>query len=175
VKPYDADEVFRTLNQVVAYDWKGFFTTRLQSKTKAIPLGGVEGGGYRLVYNTGANMFTDAWTLDGSVNALGSLGIHVGADGTVDDAWPDNPAFAAGLSNGMKIVAVNGRRYSSDIFSRALAASKTSTSPMELIVDNAGYFTTIKIDYHGGVRFPHLEHTPGAEDLLRTIAAPKIK
>ena len=75
----------------------------------------------------------------------------------------------------MKIVAVNGRRYSSDIFSRALAASKTSTAPMEFIVDNAGYFTTVKIDYHGGVRYPHLERTPGAEDLLRTIAAPRVK
>ena len=32
-------------------------------------------------------MFTDPWTLDGSLNAYGSLGIHVAGDGTVDDAW----------------------------------------------------------------------------------------
>ena len=57
-------------------------------------------------------MFTDPWALDGSLNAYGSLGIHVTADGTVDDAWPGAPAFAAGVSNGMKIVAVNGRRFS---------------------------------------------------------------
>ena len=112
MKPYDADEVYRTLNTVAPYDWKGFFEKRLQAKTAAIPLGGVEAGGYRLVYTDAPNMFTDPWALDGSLNAYGSLGIHVAADGTVDDAWPGRPAFAAGVANGMKIVAVNGRRFS---------------------------------------------------------------
>src|SRR5262249_46693338 len=44
VKPYDADEVYRTLNQVAPYDWKNFFEARLQSKSATIPLGGIEGG-----------------------------------------------------------------------------------------------------------------------------------
>jgi len=174
VKPYDADEVYRTLNSVVAADWRKFFTDRLQSKTASIPLGGIEGGGYTFVYATASNMFTDPWALDGSVNAYGSLGIHVGADGTVDDAWPGRPAFAAGLGNGMKIVAVNGRRFSSDVLLRALEASKTSTTPMEFIVDNASYFTTVRIDYHGGLRYPHLERTPGNEDLLGAIASRRV-
>ena len=92
------------------------------SRSRAtLPLGGVEGGGYRLVYTDAPNMFTDPWSLDGGLNALGSLGIHVTADGTVDDAWPGAPAFAAGVSNGMKIVAVNGRRFSIDELKRAIA------------------------------------------------------
>jgi predicted metalloprotease with PDZ domain len=119
-------------------------------------------------------MFTDPWALDGSVNAYGSLGVHVGADGTVDDAWPGRPAFTAGLGNGMKIVAVNGRRFSSDVLLRALEASKTSTTPMEFIVDNASHFTTVRIDYHGGLRYPHLERTPGNADLLAAIAAKRV-
>lgn len=175
VKPYDADEVYRTLNAVVAADWRKFFTDRLTSKTVSIPLGGIEGGGYTFVYNSGSNMFTDPWALDGSVNAYGSLGIHVGADGTVDDAWPGRPAFGAGLGNGMKIVAVNGRRYSSDVLVRALQASTTATTPMEFIVDNASYFTTVRIDYHGGLKYPHLERTPGNADLLAAIAAKRVK
>src|SRR5262245_44846921 len=116
VKPYDAEEVYRTLNSVVASDWKKFFTDRLQSKSSAIPLGGVEGGGYTFVYAEAPNMFTDPWALDGSINAYGSLGLHVTADGTVDDAWPGLPGYAAGIGNGMKIVAVNGRRFSPDLF-----------------------------------------------------------
>jgi predicted metalloprotease with PDZ domain len=175
VKPYDADEVYRTLNSVAASDWRKFFTDRLQSKNASIPLGGIEGGGYTFVYDSASNMFTDPWALDGGVNAYGSLGIHVGADGTVDDAWPGRPAFAAGLGNGMKIVAVNGRRFSSDVLLRALEASKTSTTPMEFIVDNASYFTTVRIDYHGGLRYPHLQRTPGNTDLLAAIAAKRVK
>ena len=170
VKPYDADEVYRTLNTVAAYDWKTFFDKRLQSKSATIPLGGIEGGGYKFVYTDAPNMFTDPWTLDGSLNAYGSLGIHVGADGTIDDAWQGAPAFTAGISSGMKIIAVNGRRFSSDELTRALRASKDSTAPLEFIVENGSYFKTVKIDYHGGVKYPHLERVTGAPDVLTTIA-----
>jgi predicted metalloprotease with PDZ domain len=175
VKPYDADEVYQTLNKVAAYDWKGFFEKRLRSKSADIPLGGVENGGFKLVYTDAANIFTDAWAADGALTAYGSLGIHVGADGTVDDAWPGLPAYAAGISNGMRLVAVNGRRFSTDELSRALAASKSSATPIEFIVENASYFKVVKVDYHGGVRFPHLERVAGKDDVLAVIAAPTKK
>ena len=170
VRPYEADEVYRTLNIVAAYDWKGFFEKRLKSKSMDIPLGGVEHGGFKLVYGETPNIFTDPWALDGGLNAYGSLGMHVGADGTVDDAWPGWPAYAAGVSNGMKVVAVNGRRFSVDELRRALADSRTSTTPMELIIDNSGYFKTVRIDYHGGLRYPHLERVSGMPDILTSIA-----
>jgi predicted metalloprotease with PDZ domain len=175
VKPYDADEVYRTLNRVAAFDWKGFFETRLRSKGARLPLDGVEAGGYRLVYTAQPNMFTDPWALDGSLNGYGSLGIHVVADGTVDDAWPGASAYAAGISTGMKIVAVNGRRFSVDQLRRALTGSKDATTPMEFIVDNAGYFKTVSVDYHGGLRYPHLERAAGVTDLLTAIAAPRAR
>jgi len=174
VKPYDAAEVYSTLNGVAPYDWKGFFEKRLQSKSAEIPLGGVENGGYKMVYNETPNIFTDPWALDGGLNAFGSLGIHVTADGTIDEAWQDRPAFKAGISNGMKILAVNGRRFSIDDMRRALADSKTSTTPMELIIDNSGYVKTIRVDYHGGLRYPHLERANGGADVLTTIAARKV-
>jgi len=120
-------------------------------------------------------MFTDPWALDGSLNAYGSLGIHVMADGTIDDAWPGAPAYAAGISTGMKIVAVNGRRFSVDQLRRALVASKDATAPMAFIVDNAGYFKTVGVDYHGGLRYPHLERVAGAADVLTGIAAPRAR
>jgi len=175
VKGYDADEVYRTLNQVAAFDWKGFFETRLRSKGARLPLGGVEAGGFRLVYSAQPNMFTDPWALDGSLNAYGSLGIHVMADGTVDDAWPGAPAYSAGISTGMKIVAVNGRKFSVDQLRRALAGSTDAKAPMEFIVDNAGYFKTVSVPYQGGLRYPHLERAAGATDLLTAIAAPRAR
>jgi predicted metalloprotease with PDZ domain len=173
VKPYDADEVYRTLGTVAQYDWKGFFETRLKSKSMEIPLGGVTKGGFKLVYNETANIFTDPWALDGSLNALGSLGIVVAADGTVNDAWPGRPAYAAGISSGMKLIAVNGRRFSVDELRRALTSSKAATTPMEFIVDNSGFFKTVRVDYHGGLRYPHLERVAGSPDLLTAIAAPR--
>ncbi len=175
MKPYEVDDVYRVLNAVAPYDWKTFFEKRLQSKNADVPLGGVENGGFKLIYNDAANLFTDPWALDGGLTAFGSLGIHVTADGTVDDAWPGRPAYAAGISNGMKIVAVNGRRFSVDELKRALAASKETKAPLEFIVDNAGYFKVATVDYHGGLRYPHLERLPGRDDVLTTIASRRTR
>jgi predicted metalloprotease with PDZ domain len=91
----------------------------------------------------------------------------------VDDAWPGWPAFAAGISNGMKIVAVNGRRFSVDELRRALTDSKDATSAMEFIIDNSGYFKTVRVDYRRGLRYPHLERVKGGADVLTSIAAPR--
>jgi predicted metalloprotease with PDZ domain len=175
VKAYDAAEVFDTLNKVAPFDWKTFFEQRLRSKSAEIPAGGIEAGGYRVTYTDAPNMFTDPWSLDGGLNALGSLGIHVAADGAVDNAWPDRPAYLAGISNGMKIVAVNGRRFSNDELKRAIVASKTTAEPLEFIIENGSYFKTVKVDYHGGLRYPHLERVAGRDDLLTGIAAPRVK
>jgi predicted metalloprotease with PDZ domain len=80
------------------------------------------------------------------------------------------PAFIAGVTNGMKIIAVNGRRFSSDALARALRASKDAPGPMELIVENGSYFKTVKVDYHGGLRYPHLERAATGNDVLTAIA-----
>ena len=93
----------------------------------------------------------------------------------MDDAAPGTPAYRAGISNGMKLVAVNGRRFSVDLLSRAIADSKDTRAPMEFIVDNGGYFSVTKIDYHGGLQYPHFERIAGTDDVLTTIARPRLK
>ena len=74
----------------------------------------------------------------------------------------------------MKIVAVNGRRFSVDEMTRALAGSKTATTPLELIVENTSYFKMVRVDYHGGLRYPHLSRAAGQADVLTAIAAPRV-
>jgi predicted metalloprotease with PDZ domain len=174
VKPYVADDVFRALNEVAPHDWKGFFEQRLSAKNAAAPVGGIERGGFKVVYTEAANLFTEPWGLDEGLNAYGSLGIHVMLDGTVDDAWPGTVAFTAGITTGMKIIAVNGRRFSRDEMTRALRGSAGATGPMEFIVENASYFKTVKVDYHGGLRYPHLERVPGVSDILSLIAKARL-
>jgi predicted metalloprotease with PDZ domain len=174
VKPYEASDVYAALEQVAPFTWKEFFEKRLTSKSAELPLGGAANGGYRLVYTDAPNMFVEP-PGSGSLNAIASLGIHVTADGTVDDTSPGAPAYRAGISNGMKIVAVNSRRFSIDLLSRAIADSKNTRTPMEFIVDNGGYFSVTKIDYHGGLQYPHFERIGGTDELLTAIAQPRIK
>jgi predicted metalloprotease with PDZ domain len=175
VKPYEAKDVYAALNQVAPYTWSEFFEKRLTSKSAELPLGGAAKAGYRLVYTEKPNIFLAPWALDGGLNAIASLGIHVMADGTVDDAVPGTPAYRGGVSNGMKIVAVNSRRFSIDELTRAIGASTGSKEPMEFILDNGGYFSVNKVDYHGGLQYPHFERIGGVADLLSAIAQPRLK
>ena len=51
VKTYTFDDVVNALNQVVPYDWRGFWTERLTNHGPGAPLGGIEGSGWKLVYD----------------------------------------------------------------------------------------------------------------------------
>jgi hypothetical protein len=75
----------------------------------------------------------------------------------------------------MKIVAVNGRRFSVDELKRAIAGSMDTKTEIEFIVENAGYFKVARVNYHGGLRYPHLDRMASTSDVLTTIAAPRSR
>ena len=51
LKTYTFDDVVDALNQVVPYDWRGFWTERLTNHGPGAPLGGIEGSGWKVVYD----------------------------------------------------------------------------------------------------------------------------
>ena len=111
----------------------------------------------------------------GGVNAWYSLGLQIGNNGVLRDVLFYSPAYKADLGPGMKIVAVNGRQYTNILMHDAIRDSKTSQTPMELIVENTGYYRVVKIDYHGGERYPHLERVNATPDMLGQILQPMTK
>jgi predicted metalloprotease with PDZ domain len=174
VKPYTFDDVVNTLNQVVAYDWRGFWTERLTNHGPGAPLGGIEGSGWKVVYDeTPSEMESGAASAYHSVNAIYSLGLELHADGAVGDTIEGMPAAKAGIGPGMKLIAVNGRQFSSDVLRDALKACKSSNAPLELLIENTDYYKTYKIDYHGGDKFPHLVRDESKPDLLSDILKAK--
>ena len=72
----------------------------------------------------------------------------------------------------MKLVAVNGRRWTPEILRAAVKAAKTNSAPIELLVENEEYFVTCKADYHGGEKYPQLERDASKPDLLAEILKP---
>ena len=174
VKTYTFDDVVNGLNQVVAYDWRGFWTERLSNHGPGAPLAGIEGSGWKLVYDENPSELDRAQDRDGdrngrSVNAHYSVGLVAGSDGAIQDTVEGMVAAKAGIGPGMKIVAVNGRRFSGDVWHDAIRAAKTSPSPIELIVENTDYFRVVKLDYHGGEKYPHLVRDESKPDLLTEI------
>jgi predicted metalloprotease with PDZ domain len=113
-------------------------------------------------------------TLTGTVNFWSSLGLQVEAAGAIDDVLKGGPADKAGLGPGMRLVAVNGRGFTPALLRAAIYDAEGTGPEVELIVENAGYYKVLKVDYHGGERYPVLERVAGAPDLLDDILAPLV-
>jgi predicted metalloprotease with PDZ domain len=179
VVPYTFEDVVNTANSVASYDWRTFFTERLKSHGPGAPLGGLENSGWKLVFTdvmNEAEHITEA--TEQEVNVQFSLGFYVHASGGEDgerilDVIPGSPAAKAGIVPGMRLVAVNGRKWSPDLLREAIRQAKNSKDPIELLAQNGDFFKTYRVDYHGGERYPHLEPISGKPDVLAEIARMK--
>jgi predicted metalloprotease with PDZ domain len=174
LKTYTFDDIVNTLNQVAPYDWRGFWTERLTNHGPGAPLEGIEQSGWKVSYDE--NRSEGVRISEQShhrIVASYSIGLLVAEDGRVIDTIEGMPAAKAGIGPGMRVVAVNGRRFSSGELRTALRDGKSSTEPLELLVENDDYFTTYRLDYHGGEKYPHLERDPSKPDLLTDILKPR--
>ncbi|HTR80517.1 MAG TPA: M61 family peptidase [Bacteroidota bacterium] len=173
-KPYTFDNVVEAMNEIAPFDWKTFFNTRLQSLSPHAPLGGIEKSGWKLVFRDTMNeMQKSAETVRKTTDLRYSLGIILREDGTINDVIPGSPAAKAGISPGMKLVAVNEQQYSKDIIRDALKLGRHSSSPLELLTANGEFYHTYSVSYHGGEQYPYLERDLSKPDLLSEIIAPK--
>ncbi len=178
VVTYTADDVFGALNNVLANDWKTFFSTRLKSLNPGPPLGGVMQGGWQLVYTSTPNKMLEARNkADKKIDLRFSLGIIIdneGDDHAIIDVVPGSPADKAGIGPNMKLIGVGGRKFDEDLLKDAVAASPT-TKRVDLLLENATYFLNAKLDYDGGPRAPHLVRIEKLPDLLATVILPREK
>ncbi len=163
---YTFEDVVATLNGVYPYDWATFLRSRLDGKTGLT--GGIEASGWKLVYTDTPSAFAKA-NARGSADFVYSLGLSVGKDGGIGDVRWDSPAFNAGIGSGATLIAVNGQAYDGDVLADAVKAAKDSNAPIELLFKEFDSYRTVKVDYHGGLRYPHLERIQGKPDYLTPI------
>jgi predicted metalloprotease with PDZ domain len=107
------------------------------------------------------------------MNTAYSIGLLLKEDGSILDTVEGMPAARSGVGPGMKLVAVNGRRFSFDVLRDALRLGNDSSGPLELLVENTEYFKTYKLDYHGGEKYPHLVRDEAKPDRLTEIIRPR--
>ena len=100
-----------------------------------------------------------------------SIGLRLTAEGAVVDVIPDKPAARAGIGPGMRITAVNQRRYSADVLREEIR--KTGPSGLlDLLVANGKQVADYKVNYHDGERYPVLERNnqpPLLDDILEPL------
>jgi predicted metalloprotease with PDZ domain len=170
LKTYNFEDVVETLNGLAPYDWAGFLRSRLDGVATKTPEEAVTNSGWKLVYNDQPNeVLAVEEALARRADFSFTVGMSASDDGAVGDVIHDGPAYKAGIGPGMKIVAVNGAQYTSDGMRAAIDAAKSATAPIQLIVANGAQFTTVSVDYHGGLRYPHIERDAARPDYLSGI------
>jgi predicted metalloprotease with PDZ domain len=171
---YSFEDVAKTLSSVQSHDWAKFLRSRLDGFAAGAPLDGLKRGGYTLAYTDAPSDFFKASETRRRITDLTySLGLTVGNEARLTDVQWEGPAFQAGLTVGTQIVAVNGTAYDGDRLKDVVKRSKESADPIELIVKNGDRYRTLRIDYHGGLRYPHLERDPSTPARLDAILAAK--
>jgi predicted metalloprotease with PDZ domain len=171
---YTFDDVVAALNRVQPYDWAAFLHQRVDAANVDAPTAGLTRGGYRLVFNdTPSDLYKAADELRKLTSLTYSVGLSVDKDGAINEVLWNGPAFRAGLAPGSRIIAVDELAFDVDQFKAAIRTAQQATAPISLIVREGDRFRTVQLDYHGGLRYPHLERDPSRPDLLESIFAPK--
>jgi predicted metalloprotease with PDZ domain len=176
VVPYIFADLVQALNDVAPYDWASFLSERVETTSRHAPLGGLDRTGWKLVYDDRPNAFQ--LSLEKLVKFSDfsySLGFSVNKEGQLQDVLVGSPAYQAGLGPGMKLIAVNGRKWSKGVLHAAVKAAQGSLQPIDLLVENAQFFKTYSVDYHDGEKNPHLERVANQPDLLSDILRPLTK
>jgi predicted metalloprotease with PDZ domain len=170
LKTYTFDDIVATLNGLAPYDWAGFLRKRLDSTTPDTPSEAVENSGWKIVYDDQPNEIEETMDIVRKrVTLTCSLGLRLLEDGSILDVVYGGPSYRAGMAPGMKVTAVNGQQYSREMLKDTIDAAKTTKGPIRLIVANGSEVETHLVDYHGGLRYPHIERDSSRPDYLGEI------
>jgi len=170
VNPYELDDVVETLSGVLPYDWRGFFNKRVYQVALRAPVGGITGGGWKLVYDNTPNARTEGdERLRDYTNLSYSIGCQVDSYGTIYDINPGMSAALAGLAPGMRIVSVNDTEFSGEALREAITAAEKVSSPITMVVEDRGVKKNYSLNYHKGNRYPHLARDTTKADILFKI------
>ncbi len=171
VVTYTRQDIESYLNQVVPYDWHGFFQKYIYSIAPQPPTGELARAGYKLVFTDKPNIYVSG-RMKGGVNDWYASGMSLSSRGIIFDVREGSAAWKAGLSPTETVVAVNGRKFSAPVWKTEMNAAKTSKAPIRLLVNHGSYFETVLLDYHDGLKYPHLVRLPGTKDMLAQIMRP---
>jgi predicted metalloprotease with PDZ domain len=171
LKTYTFEDIVAALNSLAPHNWTEFLRTRLDSMAPTTPVESVENSGWKIVYNETPNELEEViGAVKHRVDLTLSMGLLLSDNGFVLDVIHDGPSYNAGIGPGMKITAVNGKQYSPEVLKEAITAAKSTS--IQLIVANGSQYQTHSVEYHGGLRYPHLERDDSRPDYLSEIFHP---
>ena len=172
---YTFDDVVAALNAVWPHDWAAFLRTRLDGHGPGAPLEGLTRSGYRVVFTDTPTAFSkDNDEMDKKTRLMFSIGLSTGKDNEIVDVQWEGPAFNAGVTVGATLVAVDGVPYEPALLKDAIrAAARPGAAPIELLVKADNRYRSVKVDYHGGLRYPKLQRIGSGPAMLDALLTAK--
>ena len=176
VLTYTRDDVIRTLNDVAPYDWATFLRERVDEVRPHAPLEWLAAGGYKLSFTPERTNYWKSYERARKATDLSySLGLTIMKDGEtykVAQVMWDSPAFAAGLTAGTIVVALNGQKFDGGDLVAAVGDAAATKKPIVLLVKNGDAYRTVSIAYQGGLRYPRLEKVGSGTTKLDMLLSP---
>jgi len=170
---YTCRDVVDALNAVQPFEWASFLRARLDGHGPGAPLDGIARSGWKLVYTEQpSNFFKDEEAYRKVTDFSYSLGFGVDSDGRLVNVVWDSPAFKAGLTGGYTLLAVNGRAFKAELLKAAITAANSGSEAIELLLRKDDRYVTEHINYHDGLKYPHLVRIEGTPDRLAAIFQP---
>ncbi|MGH8153887.1 MAG: M61 family metallopeptidase [Rhodanobacteraceae bacterium] len=168
-RTYTFDDVIAALDGVAKHDWAEFLRSRIDAN--APPMDGIEASGWKLVYTDKQSEYEKQLgkRYQYQPGFMYSIGLAVGKDGVIRDVLWNGPAFKAGIGSGGTLVAVNGHAYKPELLEDAIKGARGGKAPIELLVKQQDHYRTVPVDYHDGLKYPHLERIKDAPDHLSRI------
>ena len=172
-RTYTFDDVVRALNAIAGHDWASFLRTRIEAHVA--PLDGIAASGWKLVYTDTPSAFQKSNEASRkSSDYAASIGLIVDTkDARITDVRWNGPAFKAGIAPAGTLIAVDGHAFTPERFKDAIADAKNGRAPIDLLVKTGDEYRTRHVDYHEGLRYPHLQRIDGTPDRLDAILAPR--
>jgi predicted metalloprotease with PDZ domain len=174
VKPYTYEDLTAALNRLAPFDWDGLLKGNLMAVRPKPVSPGLEAAGWKVIYSDEPNQAViDAETTSQQADLSTSIGLVVDQDGAIVDIVPDSAAGRAGLAPASKLMGVNHRVYTADLLRQAILDAETAPQSINLLTLTDGYYEEYSVDYHQGLRLPHLTRIAGKPDLLTAILQPR--
>ena len=171
---YTFDDVVTTLNDIMPYDWGHFLHTRIDVVAQEPPLDGLARAGWHLAFTEDPSPMTKSVEMyRKGIDLTFSIGLTLSGTGMIGSVQWNSPAFHAGLREGTQIIAVDGLALDSPAtLTDAVKQAQFTTAPMTLLIQDGKHFRTVAVNYHDGLRYPHLQRVPFTPDRLADIITP---
>jgi len=167
LKPYVEDDIYDTLAAIAPGDWRGLVHRHLDELGTGAIADALARVGWKLSYSAQQNVWTSAWDKKHkTTNRRWSIGLMLDEKNVVTDVVANRAAAAASVSPSMTILAVNGRKYTTERLDATILEAQQTKAPIELLIDSGEFYRTVELHYTDGPRFPHLERIQGRADGL---------